>query len=411
MVAPLSGVRVLEVANMIAAPAAAALLADLGADVVKVEPRSGDILRGLVLGDQPGADPWFELDNRGKRGIAVELGDPSGREVVHALARTTDVFITNLTVERQQRFGLDAATIRTVAPTVIHTSLTGYGTDGPEADRLAYDMTAFFARGGIQSLVAEPGGPPAAFRPGQGDHTSSLSILAAVLAALRLRDQTGEGQTVEVALLQVAAWTISSDLTTTLATGAEPERHHRNRWPSPLTCRFRCDDDRWIALCMPGPKDHFPAFADCLGHPDWVDDERFATPEARRANAEELIAECDRAFASATRAEWAERLDRAGLTWAPVQSAEELVSDPQLEALGAFELVTDHPDGPFLTVSAPFAIEGADVGIRGRAPSLGEHGRELLTEAGYETDDIDRLITDGVITDGLPLVQGERTRS
>ena len=305
---------------MIAAPAAAALLADLGADVVKVEPRSGDILRGLVLGDQPGADPWFELDNRGKRGIAVELGQQSGREVVHALARTADVFITNLTIERQQRFGLDAATIRDLAPTVIHTSLTGYGTDGPEAGRLAYDMTAFFARGGIQSLVAEPGGPPAAFRPGQGDHTSSLSILAAVLAALRLRDQTGEGQTVEVALLQVAAWTISSDLTTALATGAEPERHRRSRWPSPLTCRFQCGDDRWVALCMPGPKDYFPAFAKCLGHPEWVDDERFATPEARRDNAELLIAECDRVFASAPRPHWAERLDHAGLTWAPVQS-------------------------------------------------------------------------------------------
>ena len=282
---------------------------------------------------------------------------------------------------------------------MIHTSLTGYGTDGPEADRLAYDMTAFFARGGIQSLVAEPGGPPAAFRPGQGDHTSSLSILSAILAALRLRDQTGEGQTVEVALLQVAAWTVSSDLTTTLATGAEPERHHRHRWPSPLTCRFRCSDDRWVALCMPGPKDHFAAFADCLGHPGWADDDRFATAEARRENAELLIAECDREFASAPRPVWAERLDRAGLTWAPVQSAEELVSDPQAEALGVLELVTDHPDGPFLTVAAPFAIDGADVGIRGRAPSLGEHGRELLTEAGYEPDQIDQLIADGVITD------------
>ena len=179
-------------------------------------------------------------------------------------------------------------------------------------------MTAFFARGGIQSLVTEPGGPPAAFRPGQGDHTSSLSILSAVLAALRLRDQTGEGQTVAVALMHVAAWTISSDLSATLVTGANPELHHRASWPSPLTCRFRCSDDRWVALCMPGPKDFFAAFADCLGHPEWVTDERFANPESRRRNATVIVAACDEVFASQPRAWWADRLDDAGLTWAPV---------------------------------------------------------------------------------------------
>ena len=400
MVAPLSGIRVLEVANMIAAPGAAAIMADLGADVIKVEPHSGDILRGLVLGPEHEPDPWFELDNRGKRGIAVELDHPDGVAVVHRLASTADVFITNLTRDRQQRFRLTAAALHEVAPSLIHTSLTGYGTEGPEADRLAYDMTAFFARGGIQSLVTEPGGPPAAFRPGQGDHTSSLSILSAVLAALRLRDQTGEGQTVEVALMHVAAWTISNDLAATVVTGANPELYHRDRWPSPLTCRFRCADDRWVALCMPGPRDHFGAFAQCVGHPEWVDDPHFATPEARRDNAEPIIAACDAAFATADRDTWAARLDEAGLTWAPVQSAEELVSDPQAEALGILHLHIDHPAGPFHTVNAPFRIRDADVGVRGRAPALGEHGREILAAAGVPAPEIERLVADGVIADG-----------
>jgi crotonobetainyl-CoA:carnitine CoA-transferase CaiB-like acyl-CoA transferase len=400
MVAPLSGVRVLEVANMIAAPGAAALMADLGATVTKVEPRSGDILRGLVLGPGVEPDPWWELDNRGKRGLAVELDAPDGVELVHRLATEADVFITNLTRERQQRFSLTAADLHRVAPTLIHTSLTGYGTDGPEADRLAYDMTAFFARGGIQSLVTEPGGPPAAFRPGQGDHTSSLSILASVLAALRLRDQTGEGQVVEVALMHVAAWTISSDLSATLVTGADPELHHRERWPSPLTCRFRCADDRWVALCMPGPKDFFPAFARCLGHEEWLEDDRFDTPESRREHAAEIIAACDAVFATASREEWARRMDEAGLTWAPVQTAEELASDPQADALGVLHLHHDHPAGPFHTVNAPFTIRGADVGIRGPAPGLGEHSRVLLAEAGYDQAAIDQLITDGVVGDG-----------
>lgn len=396
-VAPLTGVRVLEVANMIAAPGAAAIMADLGATVVKVEPLTGDILRGLVLGPGVAPDPWWELDNRGKQGLAVDLDRAEGVAVVHRLAADADVVLTNLTAERQQRFGLTADEIHAVAPTAIHTSLTGYGTEGPDADRLAYDMTAFFARGGIQSLVTEPGGPPAAFRPGQGDHTSSLSILSAVLAALRLRDQTGEGQTVEVALMHVAAWTISSDLSATLVTGADPDLHERRRWPSPMTCRFRCADDRWLALCMPGPKDFFPAFAECVGHPEWLDDERYDGPEARRANAESLIAACDEAFASAPRQEWAGRLDDYGLTWAPVQTPEDLANDPQAAAIGVLHLMEDHPAGPFFTVNAPFAIRGADVGVRGPAPALGEHGREILAAAGYDDDAIDGLAADGVI--------------
>lgn len=397
MVAPLTGVKVLEVANMIAAPGAAAIMADLGASVVKVEPRSGDILRGLVLGPGVEPDPWFELDNRGKRGLAVELGHPDGTKIVHRLAATADVFLTNLTRERQERFKLSADEIHAVAPTTIHTSLTGYGTEGPEADRLAYDMTAFFARGGIQSLVREPGGPPAAFRPGQGDHTSSLSILSAVLAALRLRDQTGEGQTVEVALMQVAAWTISSDLSATLVTGADPELHHRDRWPSAMTCRFRCRDDRWLAFCMPGPKDFFPAFAQALGHDEWVDDERFATADSRRDHTADLVAMCDAVFATADRDEWAARLDAAGLTWAPVQTPTELANDPQAEALGVLHLMEDHPAGAFHTVNAPFAIRGADFGVRGRAPGLGEHSRAILHDAGLANDEVDSLIADGIV--------------
>lgn len=396
--APLAGIRVLEVANMIAAPGSAALMADLGATVIKVEPRSGDILRSPERVERSGGvDPWFELDNRGKQGLALDLGAPEAVDIIHRLARDADVFLTNLTVERQQRFGLTAADIHRVAPTVVHTSLTGYGTTGPDADRLAYDMTAFFARGGIQSLVTEPGGPPAAFRPGQGDHTSSLALLSAVLAALRLRDRTGEGQTVEVALLQVAAWTISTDLSDALATGQNPTLYHRDRWPSALTCRFRCADDRWIALCMPGPKDFFDAFAVCLGHPEWSVDERFIDAEARMQHATELVATCDQVFATATRAHWADRLDDHGLTWAPVQTTLDLIDDPQARALGVFQAVEGHPARPLDTIAAPFKISGAQMGVRGRAPSIGEHSRRVLADAGFEEHEIQSLIERSIV--------------
>lgn len=396
-VSPLSGVRVLEVANMIAAPGAAAMMADLGAEVIKVEPLSGDILRGLVLGPDIGPDPWFELDNRGKRDIAVNLGDTKGRELVHRLADAADIFLTNLTVARQEKFEMTAEHLHNVVPNIIHASLTGYGADGPEADRLAYDMTAFFARGGIQSLVREPGGGPAAFRPGQGDHTSSLSILASVLAALRLRDQTGEGQTVEVALMHVAAWTIGSDITTTLVTGHNPELFARPTWPSPLTCRFQCADSRWVAFTMPDRVRFWPGFCRALGRPDWIDDERYNNPEGQAEHAVDLIAACDEIFATADLAEWTERLDTEHLTWAPVQSPEDIAADPQAEALGILHLVEDHPDGAYFTVNAPFKIRDANVGIRGRAPQLGEHSREILLGSGLDETEIDTLIAEGVV--------------
>ena len=381
---------------MIAAPSAAALLADLGASVIKVEPPTGDILRGAVQGDLA-HDPYFNLDNRGKRAIAVDLGAEDGKAIVHRLAARADIFITNLTIERQERFAVTAAQIHKVAPTVVHASLSGYGPHGPQAPKLAYDMTAFFARGGIQHMVAEPGGPPAAFRPGQGDHTSALALLSAILAALRLRDRTGQGQTVDVALYQVAAWTLSSDLSVALISGSEPQRFPRPQWPSPLTCRFRCGDGRWVALCMPGPKDFFPAFCDCLGHPEWLSDPRFNTAEARRDHAEILIAAADTVFASADRPTWAQRLDRAQLVWAPVHDLDDIVGDPQAEALGIFSLVTDDDAGPFHTVSAPFRIRGADVDVRGRAPRLGEHSRAILRDAGYPADAADSLVRRGIV--------------
>ncbi len=394
--APLAGVHVLEVANMIAAPSMAALMADLGASVVKVEPLTGDILRNSVI-DGPGPDPYFELDNRGKRGIAVDLSTADGVGLVHRLAQSADVLVTNLTADRMTKYQLSAEDIAAVAPRCIHASLSGYGTTGDDAGRLAYDMTAFFARGGVQSLVSEPNGAPPAFRPGQGDHTSALALLAATLAALRLRDTTGHVAPVEVALMQVATWTIASDLAVTLVSGSGPERWPRAGWPSPLTCRFRCADDRWVAFCMPGPRDFWEAFALCLERPDWVDDPRFATPIARRANAADLIAACDEIFATATRDHWTTRLDAAGLTWGPIQSVESLIDDPTLHELGGLHLIDDHPSGPFHTVAAPFRLRGADVSVRGRAPELGEHTRAVLAEAGLTSSEIDDLVAGKVV--------------
>ncbi|MBM3684381.1 MAG: CoA transferase [Actinobacteria bacterium] len=400
---PLDGVRVVEVANMIAGPSAAALMADLGATVVKVEPPTGDILRGghrpldpTITAPYP--DPWWQLDNRGKQGIVVDLTTDAGVEVVHRLAADADVFLTNLTDDRRARYRLTPDDIRAVAPTVVYAHVGGYGSAGPVAGAPAYDMTAFFARGGVQGVIGQPDDPPHAFRPGQGDHTTALALLSAILAALRQRDRDGTFQSVQVALYQVATWTLSSDLTVTLLDGAPLERTARADWPTPLTCRFRCADDRWIALCMPGPKDYWDNFCVAVDRLDWTADPRFADGTERFRHGPELVAACDEIFATRPRTAWADRLDAAGVIWAPVQSLTEITEDPQAEALGIFTTLEDPATATtFRTVAAPFRIDGSHVAVRGPAPGLGEHTVSVLRDAGYDEATIAELLANGVV--------------
>jgi len=405
MAAPLSGIRVLEVANMIAAPSAAALLADLGADVVKVEPPTGDILRGAhrpidpAAGPGPHPDGYFAVDNRGKRSVVVDLGQPAGVEVVHRLAAGADVLITNLTEDRLARYRLLPEDLEATCPTLVHASLGGYGRTGPMAGKPGYDWTAFFARGGVSSVLGEPDGPPPAFRPGQGDHTTALALLAAVLTALRERDRTGRFQRIEVALFQVAAWTLASDLSMTLIDDAQPAKPARADWPNPLTCRYRCADGRWVALCMPGPRDYWDGFCVAIDRTEWIFDERYAEVTTRLGYSAELVAAIDAVIVTRPLHEWGARFDEAGVIWAPVQLLPEVVADPQAAALGMFVPIEDPVTGTtFRTVAAPFHIAGADIAVRGPAPELGSHGSEVLAEAGFAPAEIEALERDGIIT-------------
>ena len=391
---PLAGVRVLDAAGMIAAPSACAIMADLGADVIKLEPPHGDLLRGLVAVPD-GPDPWWELDNRGKRGIVVDLTTEEGIQVAHKIAASCDVFVTNLTTERQSKFKLRASDLRQDHPQLIHLTLTGYGNSGPDRDRLAFDHTAFFSRGGVIDMMGEPGQTPPAGRPGQGDHTTSLAILSSILLALRERDLTGEGQDISVALVHTAIWTMSSDLSVGLATGEVPGPIMRIETPSPLVGRFRCSDDRWIMLTMPADR-YWNAFCGAMGRLDWLEDPRFVDPEKRAQHGPELMILCDEIFGSADSGVGAERLDAAGMVWGLIQNLEEVIDDPQSEALRAFEQVPD-AKFPFRTVSPPFALDGSEMSVKGPAPEHGEHTAEILSEAGFTPDEVAQLYEQGVV--------------
>jgi crotonobetainyl-CoA:carnitine CoA-transferase CaiB-like acyl-CoA transferase len=397
--AALEGVRVVELAGWMAAPGAAAIMADLGADVVKVEPLRGDAMRGAIrqpeVTDRAPVDASFQHDNRGKRGIAVAVNTEAGADLVRRLAASADVFLCNLLPRRQARFGLDSAALLALNPRLVHATLTGYGVTGPDVERAGYDITAFFGRGAIIDSMTEPGNQAPRMRPAVGDHSAALALLASVLAALRLVERTGEGQVVDVSLLQTAAWAMSTDLSATLIDGQNPPRLGRRGRPHALHGSWRCADDRWVLLFMPEPH-WWPRFCEAVDRSEWLEDERFTDVLTRRAHMSELTDLMDALFAERTLAEWGRLFDEAGFIWGPGSTVADFAADPQAEALGLFPTV-DHPDGAFRTIGAPMSIAGADVRPRGPAPEVGEHTAAVLTELGLTSDEVARLAADGVV--------------
>ena len=403
MTAPLTGIRVLEVANWLAAPAAGALLADLGADVIKVEPPGGDVFREFLLRSMGYAHDFatnyaFQLDNRGKRSVTVALDQPGGPALVRRLAARSDVFLTNLIQQRRVRYGLTWEDVRAVSPRVIYASFSGYGTRGPDENRPGFDYAAFWARSGLMGLLGEPPSPPPLCRGGQGDHTTALNLLAAVLAALRLRDQTGEAQHVEVTLQGTGMWTLGGDLQAALIAREQPARHVRSQPANPIWNSYQAGCGAWLLLVMPQPDPvYWPRFCAMIGRVEWTDDPRYRTLYDRRARTQELTRAIEARFAAHDLAHWAARLDEHGLIWAPVAKLTDVIDDPQAREMGWFTTL-EHPTlGRFETLDTPFKLYGADVGARGPAPEAGAHTFDVLTELGVSDDELARLAVDGVI--------------
>jgi len=405
MTTPLDDVRVVEIDSWMAAPSAAAIMADLGADVIKVEPLGGDPMRGLgrpakIAGELKGHDFQFDVDNRGKRSIAVALDTADGVEIVRRLCRTADVFLCNLLPRRQVRFGLDPETLFADHPGLVHATLTGYGTDGPDAWRPGYDVTAFFGRSGLYDAMREgdDGMVPMA-RPAQGDHTTGLALVAAVLAALRLAERTGEGQVVETSLYETAVWTQATDFAVTTVDRAPVRRRARDQQIVVTANRFPCGDGNWIVLNMPDDA-AWPRVCRAIGLERLLADERLSTVKGRFDNMAEVITEFDAALEARSRDEWGVIFDEHGLIWGPVLGLHEVAVDPQAEAIGLFPTI-EHPDvGEYRTVASPMRFGEVGVGPRGPAPRLGEHTYALLASVGYSESEIAGLIEAGAVSTG-----------
>lgn len=400
---PMEGVRVLELAGWMAGPGATAMMADLGAEVIKVEPLHGDAMRGAtrqpeVAAGAPAIDASFQHDNRGKRGIAVAVNKQEGADLVRRLVAGSDVFVSNLLPSRQAKYGLDSASLFAVNPRLVHATLTGYGVTGPDVARPGYDITAFFGRGGLVDSMTEPNNQAPRLRPAVGDHTAALALLSSVLAALRLAERTGEGQVVDVSLLATAAWTMSTDLAATLVDGQNPPTQGRRGRPHALHGAFRCADDRWVLLFMPEPR-WWPAFCEAVGRPAWISNERFADFAGRKAHMSELTDEMDALFAERTLAGWGRLFDANDFIWGPASTVAEFASDPQAEALGLFPTI-DHPAGRLRTIGSPVSVAGADVRPRGPAPAIGEHTAQVLAELGVSTEQLRTLTDEGIVSTG-----------
>ena len=403
MALPLENLRVVEVASFLAAPSAAALMADMGAEVIKVEPPDGDTFRGnrTHLHKGRSINYVFEVDNRGKQSIAVDLNKPKAREVVHQLVSTADVFITNLTSDRTAKYSLDYETLRTVKPDIVYGHLVGYSGSGPEAERPGFDSTAFWARSGVMSLMGEMGGPAVQSRPGQGDHPTGVNLLAAILAALRLRDQTGMAQKAEVSLLRTGLWTIATDMQQALnLPGHTPQQFNRATHALLIRSAYETKDGRWIMLTMHNVPRYWPSLCKALGRNDWASDERFISNAAMLEHGPEIVEELQKEFRSQDLEHWARMLDQTGCIWAAAASLDEVTEDPLLASQGAIQTLQDVDGTDYKIVSTPFDIEGADIKPKRRAPLVGEHNHQVLKEAGFSDDDIGNLAVEGIFAAG-----------
>jgi crotonobetainyl-CoA:carnitine CoA-transferase CaiB-like acyl-CoA transferase len=385
-VTPLEGIRIVELGVWVAGPGAGGVLADWGADVIKLEPPEGDPMRRLfaiTAGHGAVESPPFDLDNRGKRSVVLDLRTDEGRGAAQRIAASADVFVTNLRPDAVDRLGLGPEQLMGDNGRLVYASVTGYGRHGPDANRAAYDVGAFWARTGMARSLLPEGEPPPGIRGGLGDHATGLTTVAAVCAALLQRERTGNGQLVETSLLRTGIYCVGWDVGIQLRYGKLAPTLPRTETMNPTVNPYLAADGRWFWLLGLESDRHWPGLTRALERPDLLTEEPFASSRGRRKQAAVVIAELDRAFAKRTRAEWVERFEREDVWWAPVHTFEEVIDDPQAQAAGAFVDVPGGEGTPaHRAVATPVTFGDSAVGPAGPVPALGEHTDEVLREVG-----------------------------
>lgn len=395
------GLRVIELAQWVFVPVAGALLADWGADVIRIERLEGDPYRGLAtqgIGtDRDGVNLSMALANRGKRSVALNLRHESGMAVLHELLSTADVFLTSLRPGALSRLGLDADTLRGRYPGLIYARGHGFGTRGPDANQPGYDSSAFWARGGVGHILTPPERDyPISQRGAMGDRNGAMALAFGIAAALLKRGKTGVGSVVDVSLLATAMWMLSSDLLAVLNGGEAGPVGGRGPQVNPLTGNYRTKDGRHIQLMFLQGDRYWAEFCRLVGRADLIEDPRFVDLAARHTNCAACVAELDAVFAGRTLAEWKELLAELDAPWAPVQSVSEVIEDPQVAANGYVGEVRLDDGQAYRLPAVPVQLDEQAPPMR-RAPEHGEHTEALLAELGYDWDRIAEMADRGVI--------------
>ncbi|MGV0740531.1 CoA transferase [Mycobacterium syngnathidarum] len=395
------GVRVVELAQWVFVPVAGALLADWGSDVIRIEHLDGDPYRGLAtqgIGtDRGGVNLSMALANRGKRSVALNLRDARGLAVLHDLLASADVLLTSLRPGALARLGLDTEAVRERHPHLIYARGNGFGVRGPDADQPGYDSSAFWARGGVGQILTPPERDyPISQRGAMGDRNGAMALAFGVAAALLKRTRTGRGSIVDVSLLGTAMWMLSSDLLAALNGGEVVRPQGRAAMVNPLTGTYRTRDDRHIQLMFLQGDRYWAEFCRTVGRPELAGDTRFVDMVARRAHATDCVAELDAIFAAHTFEEWKKILAPLDAPWAPVQSVEEVVEDPQVVANSYIGDVEIAGGATYRLPTVPVQFDGCPPQLR-RAPEHGEHTEAVLVELGYDWDRVTELADEGVI--------------
>ena len=393
-----SGLKVVEIASFIAAPAAATMLSDFGADVIKVEPPGlGDPQR--LLSSVPPSPPApgnysWHLANRNKRGMSINLKSEGGTQILRRLVEWADVLITNFPHGTREGLHLGYEQVSSWNPRIIYADITGYGDAGEDAKLPGFDLTAFWSRSGLLAATRDAGAPPTAPPWGSGDYTTAVAIYAAITTALYHRERTGRGANVGTSLLATGVWSTGTLVSAALA-GAKPyELHDRNKPVNAVSNPYQCGDGRWIMLAA--KQSAWPVLANAIGRADLLADRRFGDAAGISKHSTELAAVLDAEFRSQPLAHWKQVLDKARIPYGVIQTPEEAAQDPQLRANDIVVPIEGARDVEY-TVNNPLTLRGIPRVPARRAPEHGEHNDEILAQLGFSTADIDQLREQKVI--------------